>query len=242
MSADPVLLVEHREAVAWLTMNRPRSANALDAALHAAIVGALGAADADPAVRGVVLRGQGGRVFSAGADLKEFSDLPHETAGPMRRDLLGRTLLAMTDFGKPLVCCVNGKAVGAGCMLALLGDEVYGDPATGFSLPEIRLGSPTPVGAAIVASRGPRRATQRLVQAGESLDSQDALASALLDGLLGSDAQLEAACQARALALGVHAPDAYRRNKQWMNAALRSDIVAALDLSARLQAEATSKE
>jgi enoyl-CoA hydratase/carnithine racemase len=115
-----------------LTLDRPQAANAMNRALHEALVAALDAAARDGAVRAILLAGAGGRVFSAGADLRE--DLGPETR-PLRRALLMRSLLAVLDTPKPLIAVIRGKAVGGGAMLALLADEVLMERGASFSMP-----------------------------------------------------------------------------------------------------------
>ena len=241
MSDAAVLVLQRRDHVAWLVMNRPASANALDAALQGALVQALRRAAQDASVRAVVLTGQGERVFSAGADMKEFSDLPVAAGRTRRRDLLRETLLALVDFGKPLIAGVNGKAIGAGCMLALLADEVHLADHAGFALPEMSLGIATPVGASIAAARGGRRAAHLLAQSGKPMAAQAAVAIGLADGACPRD-QLGDVSQSRATALGALPGRVYGQNKRWINAALRAEILRALDESARLQTETDDEE
>lgn len=227
------LAVARSGEVLRLTFNRPRAANALNAALQGALVDALARAAADDTVKAVLLGAAGGRVFSAGADLKEYSERPHEEAAALRRALLRASLLALADFSKPLVCMIHGKAIGGGLMLAMLADEVHAAEGAQFSLPEIRLGIPTPVGATLVAARAGRPAAIRLTQGGEAMEADAALSCGLIDGLHAADA-LESAALARAQALARHAGTAYAHNKRWINQALRADIVAALELAATL--------
>lgn len=222
-------------------MNRPASANALNAAMHKALVEALHRAADDSSVQAVVLTGQGERVFSAGADMKEFSELPAAEGRSRRRDLLRQTLLALVDFSKPLIASVNGKGIGAGCMLALLADEVQLAHHAAFVLPEITLGAATPVGVSIVAARGGRRAAHLLAQAGKLIDAETAVAIGLADGTCSRE-QLGNASQGRAAALGALPARVYAQNKRWINASLRAEIVLALNESARLQAEANDEE
>jgi enoyl-CoA hydratase/carnithine racemase len=206
-----------------LTLDRPAAANALDSALHAALVGALDAAAADGAVRAVLLAGAGGRVFCAGADLKE-------ALGPdgraLRRAALTRTLLAVLDCPKPVIAVLRGKAVGGGAMLALLADEVAMAEGASLSMPEIGLGLPSPIGAAIVAARGGRAAAQALVQGREAMGASAALAARLADAAL-PDAGLDDHALARAALLGALPPAAYAANKAWINAALRDALLRA---------------
>ena len=221
-----------RDGVLWLTFDRPRAANALDALTQEMLQAALAEAGTDEAVRAVVLAGAGGRVFSAGADLREVLDADPKLAARRRGALLLATLLALLDLPRPLVACVHGKAVGGGCMIALLADEVVAAPGAEFSLPEVALGMPTPLGAAVVAARAPRGAVQRLVQAGERITAPEALGLGLIDHVAEDP---ETAAQARALALGTQPSHAYAGTKNWINAGLRAALLEAAAHGARLR-------
>jgi enoyl-CoA hydratase/carnithine racemase len=200
-----------------LTLERPQAANALDRALQEALVVALERAAADAAARAVLLTASGGRVFSAGADLRE--DLGPD-AGRLRRALLVRTLLAVLDCPKPLLAVVRGKAVGGGAMLALLADEVLMEEGASLSFPEIAIRMPSPIGAAIVSARGGRAAAQWLVQSGRPMSAAEARVAGLADAV-HPDAALDGMAQGRAGSLAVLDGHAYAVNKQWMNAPLR---------------------
>jgi len=212
------------DGVLRLTIDRPRAANALDRAVQEALVATLAEAARDDAVRACLLTGAGGRVFSAGADLRE--DLGPQ-ASRVRRALLGGSLLALLDFPKPMVALLRGKAVGGGVMLALLADEVVMEQAASLHMPEIGLGMPSPVGAAIIAERGGRVAAHAMVQAQRRVGAEEALAFRLADQVL-PDAALDAAAEARAAALGALDARAYRINKAWLNTPLRAALERAL--------------
>ncbi len=215
------LLVESLgDGVRRLTFDRPKAANALDRAMHDALVAALHEAARDDAVRAVLLTGAGGRVFSAGADLRE--DLGPETR-PLRRALLMRSLLAVLDFPKPLLAVVRGKAVGGGAMLALLADEVVMEAGASLSMPELGFGLPSPIGAAIIAARGGRAMAHALVQAGAVIGAEAALAGGLAESVR-PEAELDAWALARAMALGGAPQAAFAVNKAWMNAPLREAL------------------
>lgn len=203
-----------------LTLDRPQAANAMNRALHEALVAALDAAARDGAVRAILLAGAGGRVFSAGADLRE--DLGPETR-PLRRALLMRSLLAVLDTPKPLIAVIRGKAVGGGAMLALLADEVLMERGASFSMPELGFGLPSPIGAAIIAARGGRRMAHALVQAGETVGAEAALAAGLADSVR-DEAELDEWALARARRLGAAPQAAFAVNKAWMNATLREAL------------------
>jgi enoyl-CoA hydratase/carnithine racemase len=113
MGDDALVLVADIDAVRTLTLNRPSQLNAFDQALCRALTRALVSAERDDAVRVVVITGAG-RAFSAGTDLHELA-----TSGDFRGsedDPRGfeRLVDALTDFAKPLICAVNGIAVGIG--------------------------------------------------------------------------------------------------------------------------------
>lgn len=220
-------------AVLRLTLDRPKAANALDTALQAALAAALEEAARDPTVHAVLLTGAGGRVFSAGADLRE--DLGPDTKR-IRRETLVRTLLALLDFPKPLLAVVRGKAVGGGGMLMLLADEALMEANAALSMPEIGHGMPSPLGVEILLARAGRSATQALMQAGEAMDAARCLSLGLA-AAVHEDTALDAAALARARNLGALDRRAYAANKEWMNGALRAGLQRAAARAAELAEE-----
>lgn len=137
--SEQVLLVEDRDAVRVLTLNRPRKLNALNTALTRALNDALAAADRDPDVRAVVLAGNG-RGFCAGADLSEFSALTPDNPEAVleRADLTARLQTRMQRMGVPVVAAVRGAAVGGGAGLAIGADMTVAGTDLKFGYPELR--------------------------------------------------------------------------------------------------------
>src|ERR671926_1694478 len=115
------LLTENRGAVRILTLNRPEKRNALDTELSRALLEALRTADADEAVRCVVLTGAGPG-FCAGADLSEFKGLKDPQAAETRAELTMQLHLAFSKMVTPVVTAINGAAMGGGAGLAIAGD------------------------------------------------------------------------------------------------------------------------
>ena len=234
---DP-LKVEHDAGVVWLTLNRPEAANALNLAMHEALFAALEAVRDEVETRAVVLAGAGERVFCAGADLKEVSRLAggdaHASKAAIQHgsDMLLRTLLALLDFPKPLVCAVQGKAVGAGAMLALAADEIYAAAGASYWFPEISLGMPSPMSAVMLACRAPRNVVHRMVQHGARMEADKLLQARLVDAVV-PDAQLRG--HVRMLAAAALPGGAYGDNKRWINRELRQQLVAAASESKRLR-------
>jgi len=123
------------EAVTLITLDRPKSLNALSKALLIDLAQALNNAEADDAIRCVVLTGDD-RAFSAGADIKEMP----EDGMPMWADA-GRLKAWKTieKFPKPLIAAVNGYALGGGCELTLLCDIVIAGENARFGTPEVKI-------------------------------------------------------------------------------------------------------
>lgn len=117
------ILFERRdEGVLWMTLNRPEVLNAADARLHTELVEVWQTIDADPDVRVAVITGAG-RAFSAGGDLQMVEDAHGDYEEIVRildeaRDLVYNVIRCQT----PIVSAINGPAVGAGLVVALLAD------------------------------------------------------------------------------------------------------------------------
>jgi enoyl-CoA hydratase/carnithine racemase len=223
-----------------LTLNRPAAANALDAATHEALLAALAAAGTDDATHGVVLTGAGERVFCAGADIKEMAarDATDPGAAHDASRRLLRTLLALIDFGKPLVCAMQGHAAGAGAMLALACDEIVAVPEATLRFPEVGLGMPSPMSVAMIEPRAPDW-VRRLVQHGERVDARTALGAGLLDAV-----RERASLLPDAVARATAAPGgpAWSVNERWMARDLRRRLIEAADESARLRGATPGSE
>jgi enoyl-CoA hydratase/carnithine racemase len=121
--SDDVLLIERDGPVAVLVMNRPRTKNALDKALLAALRDGLRRVAEDPEVRAIVLTGSGG-AFCSGADLKAAMTTDQDVFDDLDRTLDNYHAVIRTIVGapKPVVAMVDGVAVGFGCDLALACD------------------------------------------------------------------------------------------------------------------------
>ena len=130
------ILVSRDGAILEIEFNRPQRRNAITAQMYTLLTEAFAAAEADPAVRVILIRGQAGGAFTAGNDIEDFIQRP-----PLAEDTpVFRFLRTMSTAAKPIVAAVNGHAVGIGTTLLLHCDLVYvGDDAR-FQLPFASLG------------------------------------------------------------------------------------------------------
>ena len=133
---SPTLVIEKRDGVATLTLNRPKAMNALSVALRSALVDAFETLKEDDEIRVVVLTGAG-RAFCAGLDLKEMSE-----GGEGSRDITGRLdpIAAMADFPKPIIGAINGHTITGGFELALSCDLMIASTDALFADTHIRVG------------------------------------------------------------------------------------------------------
>jgi enoyl-CoA hydratase/carnithine racemase len=190
------LRYEKRGAIALVSLDRPDVLNAYDRTMRDDLYEALGAADEDPEVRALVLRGRG-RAFSSGGDLTEFGTAPSPLvarAVRWRRDVWGRLL----GLRAVTIAAVHGFAVGSGMEMALLCDLCLASEDARFALPETGLGAIPGVGGTQTAPRraGLARALD-LVLTGRGLDAREALAAGLVNRVVPR-ARLEATALALA--------------------------------------------
>ena len=129
------LRVERTGAVATIWIDRQAKMNTMTVAMREEFPGLFRDLDADGIVRVVVVRGAGGKAFSAGGDLAEFL-----TLAPADLEQWGDTLTAAERCRKPIVAAIDGFAMGAGLELALACDLRIATRRSEFAFPEIRLG------------------------------------------------------------------------------------------------------
>ena len=136
------LLVERKERICTLTLNRPEKRNAISPLLLRELIDVLRGLTEEDEVRCVVIRGAGEKAFSAGFDI---SDLPisagTEQSDPVRAESpLDQGMQAVIDFPYPVIAMVNGPAFGAGCELAMTCDIRIAADHARFSVPPAKLG------------------------------------------------------------------------------------------------------
>ena len=130
------LLVEVRDRVGLITLNRPQALNALNSQLISELNLVLDRLEADPEVGCMVITGSA-KAFAAGADIKEMVDKDYPSI------YLDDFFAAADRIGnrrKPLIAAVAGYALGGGCELALMCDFIYAADNARFGLPELSLG------------------------------------------------------------------------------------------------------
>ena len=168
------VLYEKRDGIAYVTVNRPKVVNALNAPTWEDLKAAFEDAREDGAVRGVILTGAGDKAFIAGADI---SELAHVTAVEAEESSSrGQAVLNLIEnLGKPVVGAVNGFALGGGCEMAMACTVRVASENATFGQPEVKLGLLPGGGGTQRLPRlvGKGRALQ-LILSGEMISAQEA--------------------------------------------------------------------
>lgn len=226
----PAVLLDVRDGIATLTLNRPEAINAINDAVRTQLPAALRQADADPAVRVVVLQGAGPRGFCVGADLRE-QRAPQTPVQARAQPPRAAWFDVFDTLGKPTIAAVHGFCLGGGFEIALACDLRVAAADAVFSLPEIGLGL-LPGGGG--TQRLPRLVglgpALHLLLTGERVDAQEASRLGIVARLAADAAALPAEVQKLAASIAAKPPLATRFTKEAARAATTLDLQAGLRL------------
>ena len=216
------LLLERRDRVAIVTINRPEKRNALNIKTREEGAAVLEELRGDDSVGVVVITGAGDKAFIAGADIAEFAG---RTALTQRAVMVGRSLFnAIDTFPKPIIAMVNGYCLGGGCEVALACDIRIASGNASFGQPEINLGI-------IPGGGGTQRLTRlvgegkamEMILTGEIIDAQTAFSIGLVNHVVPLD-QLEAKTMEIANRIAAKGPISVSLAKEAVKIASRSNL------------------
>lgn len=193
--------VERDGPVRIVVLDRPDALNAVNLALHEALVHVWAQLDADPDARAVVLTGAG-RAFSAGGDFGWIERISQddESARVAITDA-ERLIRAMLDFRLPVVAAVNGPAVGLGCSLTVLSDLVLMAPDAYLSDPHVGVGLVAGDGGVLWPFLTGMHVAKEFLFLGRKLSAEEAVRIGLANRVVEADVLLdEALTLARRLA------------------------------------------
>ena len=220
MSSSPedssVLYMEHG-AVAQVTLNRPDALNSFTRQMHRDLWAALDRAEANPAVRALVITGAG-RGFCAGADLSEFDFEPgpdlvqRADPGPVIDQAFNPTARRIQSLRMPVIAAVNGVAAGAGASLAMTCDIAIAAPGASFIQAFSKIGLIPDAGGSwfLVERLGLARA-MALAMTGDKLPAAQAKEWGMIWDVAGRSARAAALAHGRA-SLADHAHQGHRRH------------------------------
>jgi len=217
------ILVEQRDRVTLVTLNRPQALNALNTAVLADLVAAIAAFEADEGQRCAVVTGSGEKAFAAGADIKEMAD---KTASEFfNQDFFADwTSRLVKTTRKPWIAAVNGFALGGGCELAMMADFIIASDNAKFGQPEIKLGVAPGMGGSQRLTRavGKAKAMDMCLTA-RMMDAAEAERSGLVTRVVPL-ADLLADALKTAETIAAMPPMAAKVNKEMVNAAYETTL------------------
>lgn len=192
MSDYETILVETKNRVGWITLNRPKALNALNTQVLDDIVGALDELGRDDEVGAVVITGSA-KAFAAGADIKEMQ--PKSYMDMFMDDFFARWD-RLAQFRKPTIAAVAGYALGGGCELAMLCDILIAADTAQFGQPEIKLGVIPGIGGSQRLTRAVGKAkAMDMVLTGRTIGAEEAERAGLISRIVPADDLLDAAAE-----------------------------------------------
>jgi enoyl-CoA hydratase len=186
------VLVQARDRVATVTLNRPEQRNPLSSGMLSDLMAALAWCRTEPEVRVVVLTGAGDRAFCAGADLASFDAHVPELRRHHGRHQFVDLFLLLQDLGKPVVGRINGHALAGGFGLACACDILLAVESATFGTPEINVGVWPAMIQAVLARNLPRKVLLEMEMLGDRWTAAQLRDLGLVNRVAGSLDELDA--------------------------------------------------
>ncbi|MEN0087125.1 MAG: enoyl-CoA hydratase [Pseudomonadota bacterium] len=184
------ILVERRDNIAILTLNRPEALNALNSELVRTLADHISQIDADKTIGAIIITGSE-KAFAAGADIKEMKD--RSQAEMLEEQLFGE-ISVFEKARTPIIAAVSGFALGGGCELAMACDTILASSTAKFGQPEIKLGVIPGLGGTQRLARAVGKAkAMDLVLTGRMMDAQEAERAGLVARIVEPEKLLEPA-------------------------------------------------
>jgi enoyl-CoA hydratase/carnithine racemase len=204
------LIVTRSGSVMEIRFNRPEKKNALTRAMYDGVVTAFESAEADPAIRVIMLTGTGD-TFTSCNDIKDF-----QQRATSNTSAASPFLTALSTLNKPLIAAVNGAAIGVGTTMLAHCDLIVAARSARFVMPFTRLGLVPEAGSSLLFPQllGHQKASAMLLL-GDALDAEAALAAGFVYQVV-DDAELMTAARALAARVAALPPQAIRQTKRLM--------------------------
>ncbi len=227
----PYVLIEKKDAVCTLTINRPEALNALNTEVLCELEESFESAISDTAVRVIILTGAG-RAFVAGADIAEMADLDMQEGRSFGRR--GQILFRKIEQSeKPTIAAVNGFALGGGCELALACDMRIASEHAVFGQPEVSLGiTPGFSGTQRLADIVGKAKAAEMILSAQNINAETAERIGLVNRVVPADKLMEET-EALAAKIAANAPLAVR----WANSAIKRGLETDIDTGILIEAD-----
>ena len=235
------ILYEVKDGILYLTLNRPDVRNALSPEMWRDIQTAVQQAKTDDDVRVIIVSGNGGKALASGADIREIHDRDYLK---MLEATASVSLKALEDLYKPVICAVNGYALGGGCELAMACDIRIATKRPPFGPPVVGLGIlPGARGTQRLARLvGPGKAKE-LIFTGRIISAEEAASIGLVNQVTEDDPEaLMKAAEDMARQIMSKGPMAVNLAKISINLGLETDINTGLMIERLAQTIAFSTQ
>ncbi len=237
MTFQNILLEQPETGIYLLTLNRPKSLNALNALTLDELTQAIAQVGADESARVLLVTGSGEKAFVAGADISEMQNLTADEAREFSTKGM-RVMHALEALRVPVIALVNGYALGGGCELALACDWILASDSAVFGQPEVTLGIPPGFGGTQRLARLVGRAMAlEMITTARQVKADEALRIGLVNHVYPA-AELRANGMAMARAIAAKGPLAVSLAKQAVHCGLHLDLASACELETSVFARA----
>jgi len=225
------ILVERRDRVALITLNRPKALNALNDQLMDDLGAALLAFDADDGIGAIVLTGNE-KAFAAGADIGAMREWSYMDV--FKSDYISRNWETMRRVRKPVIAAVAGYALGGGCELAMMCDFIIAADNARFGQPEIKIGIIPGAGGTQRLPRAVGKAkAMDMVLSARMMDAAEAERAGLVSRVVPAAGLLEEALATAATIAGYSLP-AVMMAKEAVNRAYEAPLTEGMLFERRL--------
>jgi len=180
---ESLVIYEAQDSIAIVTLNDPKALNSLSKNLIGQLLGALSFAANDPRIKVVLLKGNG-KVFCAGANIKEF--VTDTLQSRLINDHFMDMKVFFQNYNKPIVAAVHNLAYGGGFELALLADIIVANKDCKFAFPEIKLGVFPGLAGTLVSKVIGRYNASKLIFTGEPISAEEAKAMMIVSTVTDS--------------------------------------------------------
>lgn len=225
-----LVLLEKKDRVAILTLNRPDALNALNAELLNTLKSHLAALKDDPETGCIIITGSD-KAFAAGADIKEMADKSY--IDMIMSDHFGG-VRSLDECRVPIIAAVSGYALGGGCELAMMCDMIFASESAQFGQPEIKLGVIPGMGGSQRMTHAIGKAkSMDMILTGRMMGAEEAERSGLVARVFPNETLLEETTKAAAKIASYSRPSVYAA-KEAVNRAFETTLSEGLHYEQRV--------
>ena len=238
--AEPVamIVIERRQRVGIITLNRPKMLNALNIQLAGEVMNALAALNADDNIGAIIITGSP-RAFAAGADITEMAE---KTFGELYAQDIFAPWDRMPTIRKPVIAAVAGFALGGGFELAMMCDFIIAADDAQFGQPEIKLGILPGIGGTQRLTRAAGKSpAMDLILTGRTIGAQEAKETGIVARVVPAAELLQVALEAAHTIAAYNAP-AVAMAKEAVNCAFETPLAEGMRHERRLFQSAFATE